>query len=357
MADGLIILRKLGPKPRTILWDKQWEEMELSAFVGATNDETLAQFGIGLMDAKGECRFWGMLHPQALVTAWRGMYVLDRMEHIRHATICHSYYLGQRKVDHDVERALEDTKEQLPEIEKLREEVLQMKIPDEELDRMLKICNAEDNAILLATWELEAEVEAGTIHATDEVMRALEIAAAARVRQAQNEVRSQQPLPRHQSFVQFCKGARVKNVSDYPIGSYAWGMRGEDKIDEDIVYAGLQFGHGIDFVCSENSPPTGLERGRVGSPVVLLKDGRELVLKSVCYHDDQMWISAALVKSPDQPTEWKLSELAALGPQMVGIAVGRSDWATAEEVKRGYALIKRKNLPDWVSHILDAFKK
>lgn len=356
MAGKILMLAKMEMKPRMLLEDGKWEKVKMAAFVGAT-DEELAQFGIGLVDGEGHCWFWALALPHLLVTSWRGMQVLDRLERIDHGTICNAYYIGKRRADSELKRAVPALSKQLPEIIKLRDELLRTKIPDEELDRMLEICNSPDNNIDVAIWELEDEIKAGTIQETEKVRQAFEIDAAGRVRWAQNEARSKQALPRHQSFRRFCEDAKIQYLCDVPFGAYGfdWGHRNMETLDETIVFSGLQFGHAVWFACTEN-PERAQSFGQVGLPVIRLADERELVLEKAHYHDDQMWAGARLVKD-DELTEWRLDELASMKPRMVGITYDAYDNPSSEDAERGYALIKKKGLSGRASQLLQKLRK
>lgn len=358
MAGRVNKLAEMGAKPRTIWRDGKWQEVEMTSFVGVTDEES-AQLGIGLADKEGKCHFWALAFPHALITSWRGMQVLDHLEKIGYGTIHHAYFVGERKKDSEVERSMAELKEQLPEIETLREKLLKKPIPDDELDRMLTICNSPESHINVATWELKQEIEAGTIHETRQVKLAFEIEAKEQVRLGQNKARSKVALPAHQSFREFCQRANIQYLCSAPIGAYGWdwGHRDPGEIDEEIIFHGLQYGWSEQIFCTEE-PEKADKFGQIGHPVVLLKDGRELVVCYAYYHDDQMWVGVRPVKNEDELTEWKIGELSALGPQMVGITLSRqSKNVTIEEVERGYVLVKRGSMPLWVTKLLQKFRK
>lgn len=135
------------------------------------------KFGIGLLDKDDDGQFWGLETPHRLVTAWRGMQILDRVKRIGFGVISRAYSAGLRQEEDDIGRWREQLKEALPELDDVREEVLSRKIPDEELERMLGICNRPDNEIAVDIKELQEEIRLGTIRETEQVRRAFEISA------------------------------------------------------------------------------------------------------------------------------------------------------------------------------------
>lgn len=338
---GTIILHKLEAKTRTIFNDGRCTKEKSAAFIGATDDE-LCQFGIGLFnEEKRESLFWAMLCPHQLITAWRGLHILDKTTHILHGTVYNAYRAGEVNSDsNDVKKAIADLSEQIPDIEELREEVLKMKIDDEVLDEMLRVCNSPDNSIDVSVRELEEAVRAGIIKQTAEVSRAYKIDAEQRAQQERDEMISKQPLPESKSFRRFCEKFGINNLFSDPYDDWPgyWPM---ERIDETLVYSGLRYKSTVEVWCAEN--PQGSDNtGHIGQPVLQLNDRRTVVLPQVYFKDDDMWVTIQAVENRDESAKLTLSALSTLEPRFVGLTFDRNDKPTLEDMDRGYFAVRDK---------------
>ena len=220
--SSLIVLAEMKPKEREIWQDGRRQQIWMKAFAGAYRavprwvrtrvlmpkevvamlpaeaaempEEELIQllkelplemlatiaplkFGIGLLDEEDDGHFWGLEAPHRLVTSWRGMQILDRVERVGFGVISRAYSAGLRQEEDGIGNWWEQLKEVLPNTDEMREEMLSRKIPDKELERMLRICNRPDNEIAVDIKELQEEIRLGTIRETEQVRRAFEISA------------------------------------------------------------------------------------------------------------------------------------------------------------------------------------
>lgn len=349
---SLIILKQLEAKPRKMFRHGKYMSVMTSAFVGAIGGD-LAQLGLGLIDDAGSAMFWGLLCPHCLITAWRGMQVLDQISHIQSDTLCNCYYAGKRENDPQEAKRTQELLGLLPNITELRTELLSKHLSDAELDEMLKICNAPNNGISVATWELKDEIEAGIINRTEEVERVFTIAEEERQAQERDEAFSKQPLPESESFRKFCEDVGLLHPCDVPIGAYDWdwGHCPLKTIDREVVYSGLRFGHSRSVYCTEK-PAEAKDFGQVGQPVLRLSDNRELVLLEVEFKNPDMWLSVRPFNADPEaePEKILLRELRALSPQMVGITFAEGDKISLADIMRGYVALEKdtKDAKAWL---------
>lgn len=348
---GIIILQKLEAKSRTVLRAGGCVEEKSSAFVGATSDD-LCQFGIGLLNEETQkCSFWALVCPHLLITAWRGMHILDRTICIQRGTICHAYYAGETgNESSDVKRAIADLAEQIPEIEELRKEVLEMKIDDETLDAMLKICNDPKNHIDVNSYELKEAIQAGVINQTPEVTRVFELADEKKRQIEHDKEFSEQPLPEAKSFRKFCEKVGICNLYSDPYDDWPcyWNI---ERLDATLVYDGLQF-EGIEEVWCAEHPQGSDKAGHIGQPVLELNDQRTVVLSYVRFKDNDMWGAIHLVKGKNENTWLTLSDLSALNPHFVGLTFDGNDKPKIEDMARGYFAARSTKNP--IKKILNA---
>ncbi len=359
MPREVIELARLEMMPRIMSVHGQPEEIEMAAFVGATCG-TVASLGLGLVDHDGNRYLWSQATPHALIACWRGMFILDALSQIHSDTIPKTYRIVQRRESALLNEALADLKWQLPNIADLRAEFLNMKIPDGELDRMLIICNDPSNNIDVSISELKEELALGIINETEQLKRAFEIDAACRARQEAINARCKDPLPADQSFRKFCDDAGIRYLCDAPLGCYGpdWSHRNLKTLDENIVRVGLSYHNAFDIICTEYLPrPNKLSNvfGHIGTPVLRLKNGVELILRTAHYHDDEMWVTTSHVGHTDRQTEWILSDLAAHKPRMVGLTYDFSSKPTFH--RRSYYHIKDQSQPSRLTQLLQKFKK
>ena len=352
---GLIVLQQLEAKPRTMMRDGRCVEVKSAAFVGATDGE-LCEFGIGLLDENsGRSVFWALVCPHLLITAWRGMHILDKTTSILHGTICHAYYAGQTNDENsDVKKAIAELSEQIPDFQAFRKSILEMKIDNDVLDAMLKICNSTDNSIDISEHELKEAVKAGIINQTDEVSRVYEIAIEQQLQRERIEQISKQPLPESKSFRVFCQKFGIKNLFDNPYDDWPdyWSV---DKMDEMLVRSGLSY-DGLESVwCAEN-PKSAPGVGHVGRPVLQLNDQRTVVLSYVRFKDNDMFGAIHSVKGEDEDEWLTLSELSAFKPRFVGLTFDRNDKPTPNDMARGYFVPLATGIKHIVQNVMNAVR-
>lgn len=342
MLMSLIEVRKLKPKWRQVLKeDGVYKDTMLSAFVGA-KDGGITQFGIGLLDERtGKAEFWGSMLPQNLITAWRAMWLLECVKRVKPGMIYAAYCVARRNFSRSCDgHHLETLRGQIPEIESLRDELLEAKIPDGELDGMLKICNGSENGINISASELEYEWRMGTINCTEELKRTLAAIEEEKAWQARAEEASKRPLPGHQSFRKFCKDFGLRNLCDQPSGSYGADWRHCDmkKIDQELVYYGLLRERVREIYCTKNTPHS-KDFGQIGHPVLVMRDGRYLALTQVKYDqlNEMQLLLQATPLSEGGYEEWMtLPQARAQAVKMVGITCGPYSSVSDADHARGY---------------------
>lgn len=320
-----IVVRELKPRWRQLVKDDgTYEDVMLSAFVGAEGDK-FTRFGIGVRNVEmGICRFWGVLLPQNLITAWRAMWLLERVKRIGPDTLVSAYKVMQRNFSRSCDGyCLQTLQGQVPEIENLRAGLLEARIPDDELDKMLKICNNQENKIDISMSELEVELAAGVINRTSEVEAALALKEKEMAWKLRVEEVSKRPLSGKQSFQRFCKDFGIQNLCSCPMGSYGveWGHFKISKMDRRLVYYGILDEYVQELYCTKNSPQS-KDFGQIGHPVLMMKDGRQLAMTHVRYNSLQ-GMQACLRKAPLSETdigEWlTLPEIREQTSRAIGI--------------------------------------
>ena len=335
---ALIILKQLDYRVRN---EKGIPTEPLAAFIGAT-DGDLAEFGIGLVNEEGKASFWGMLHPHRLITAWRGMHVLDKVENIYHGTLCACYYAGLRELSGDDKERVDELGKQIDGLDELRERLLNTVLTDE-LEEILKFCNDPGNQIHLATWEFTEEIKAGTIAMTSELQRVFDLEREAQELYQSNTAKSEEPLADAESFEKFCVEAGIGYLCDYPFGAYGWdwGHWKLEGLDTNIVMRGLQFGYGEVIYCTEY-PESSDDFGAIGHPVLTMSNGAiTTVLIKVQYEDNRMIAYLSELNGDSKTTPMDLSALRELSPRMIGIAHYVKDASSTEDNKIGrYVLAK-----------------
>lgn len=134
-------------------------------FVGADREGEFAQMGVGLIfpdEQKGTV--WGLAFPHALIQSWRGMKILERVEHIGHSTLCACWTVARRDVHNSDKRYLDELAEQVggaDKLQSLRDEILASMPSADELNAM--ITNLREGGVDVDSWELQEEVKAGRI--------------------------------------------------------------------------------------------------------------------------------------------------------------------------------------------------
>ncbi|MFV0485187.1 MAG: hypothetical protein ACK5MU_03110 [Candidatus Saccharimonadales bacterium] len=317
---SLIVLKRMDYKVR----EQDGEETApLAAFLGASS-ELCPSFGIGLIDERGQAMFWGLMIPHSLITAYRGMQILNEASVLQHGVICACYHAGQREMHESEAHYIADLETQIPDIENLRASLLEQKIPDEELDAMLMVCNSPKNGIDITIAELEIELAAGTISRTAGVEKAMQIEQEEQARRDKNTEISEQALPAEQSFAGFCEEAGVKYLCQTPIGLYGWDWGHEDlaDVDREIVFAGLHYGSVKGVYCTE-FPEKSKSLGSFGHPVISINNGEEnIAIEFAQYTEGAMHVYLCGVDCFGENRDRglvRLDELRKMNPKMVGV--------------------------------------
>lgn len=339
---SMIVVRKLKPKWRQILKNGKYRDVMASAFIGAA-DGTVAQFGIGLMEEDGQTHFWELVTPHYLITAWRGMWLLDRVKRVKKDTLYAAYNLMD--AEYGDEEYYDALAGQVMDLWNVRDGLLKAKIAETELDEMLKICN-DANGIYVSTNELRRELEAGTICRTTELERTFELEAADTDRMERIKWLSEVALPKKQSFRRFCKELQIINLCDAPMGAYGidWGHIDIKQIDRELVYEGLLRGWDRGIFCSTNSARSS-NFGHIGHPVVAMSNGDKMVLEKVRYTEAGMQVRIGPIFADDTPGEWlPLAQARKRIQVKVGVTCGPFANVSDGDRRRGYVgmLSKRR---------------
>lgn len=334
---SITIIKRLDPKLRKEVVDGAVECKLMSAFIGVDGD-ILPSFGIGLVDENDNVQFWGLTIPHRLITAWRGMYILDQATIISNGTLCYCYEIGKRDLKDSDKRSLNILQDQIPDINNFRKKILATSIDNDELNAMLSICNSAENDIDVAIWELEDEIASKTINRTTEVLNTIAINKTKVDTRTRNVAISKKQLPSDQSFKKFCEDFKIRNLCGMPGGIYGadWGHIDMDYIDEEIVYTGLSIGRSRIIFCTKE--PEGAKNfGAVGYPVLHTNTDRNIKLSEVLYKDGDMYVCFSEIGKEDSgEEEQRLSDLRKLEPHMIGVSFcGRGKYPP-KDIERGF---------------------
>jgi len=120
----------------------------------------IAQFGVSIRVEGGGGALWGLVMPHLLITSWRAMKLLEALDEIGNADLCHAYYTAGRDVHKSDQHYLDELLPRLP--RGMRKRVLKMVPPD--LDKILIQLYAR--SIDVSAWELQKEIELGLLQPT-----------------------------------------------------------------------------------------------------------------------------------------------------------------------------------------------
>lgn len=111
-------------------------------------------------------RFWGLVVPHDLITCWRAMLILEKVQYLDNADLCDSYYAAMR---HPHES---DSHRVSAMIGKIGldsfKSIMNQSIPEEVVKLFVQLLDAGDQ---LALWPLTEEIQAGTLPWSDELAR------------------------------------------------------------------------------------------------------------------------------------------------------------------------------------------
>lgn len=354
---NVLKLKTMEAKTRQVLCDGEWKEMKLAAFIGVelAEDGTVMKFGVGVSGDDYE-ELAGSASPQSLIAAWRGMLVVDslvRMEGVSETLSC-ALTVGRRHVDDFVlDNAIELFDGQHSEILALRIELLERPIPAFELDRVLKICNS-DNGITVDVVELKRECAAGAIKRTEEVSRTITLAVEREWDLQCLETLIQAPLEDDNSFLGFCRQAKVKRLCTNAENPQLVELK---TIDQLILRASLIDKKPMPLYCADHFP----DPEAYGHPVIELPLSlTRIVIVDAVYdqgvmyldimhvdHDEPYSIDDAICGwAPGETVERiRLGSLLSASPRCVGIAVPDSELFFGGELPvPGYSVLSLRKL-------------
>jgi hypothetical protein len=294
----------------------------MSACICAYCEGGTLSLGISLINTNGEpASFWGPALPHSLVQSWRSSHILDQIVHIQPDILSSCYYAGTRELHSSEQHHLDRLSNQLN-IHQLRTELLARPIPDEELDAMLNICNNPNSGIELDIHELKQELELGVINPTDELEQAFGLHENGMAQYVENMRRSKTPLPPDQSFAQFCRDFKIKNLCELPRGKYGrdWSHYDLDKLDEQIIFDSLQYRKPC-AIYRSSRVKTSRNFGDIGHPILRIEGDTHLIPVSVRYHDNAILVSIVDLMDTNNQYELTIPELRRLRPRMIGTTI------------------------------------
>lgn len=291
-------------------------------FVGADREGEFAQMGVGLIfpdEQKGT--IWGLATPHTLIQSWRGMKILERIEHVGHGTLCACWTVARRDVHDSDKRYLDELAEQVggaDKLQTLRDEVLASVPSVDELNTM--IMNLHEKGVEVDSWELEEEVKAGRI-ATSPLIETLARKTEER-RQAykREEEEVNKPLPRKESLGAFFEDLDIANfIIGGGIGGYGmdWGHINLDELDRiakrDSFSKYLTEGHplehttkGPETFSTPVAPGVTMHTtsfGKIEQPWFVAVDGTKYTFVSAKFRDGHFRIKTKIEKGEAEPIE------------------------------------------------------
>ncbi len=291
-------------------------------FVGADREGEFAQMGVGLIfpdEQKGTT--WGLVMPHALIQSWRGMKILERIEHIGHGTLCACWTVARRDVHNSDKSHLDELAEQVggaDKLQALRDEVLASVPSAEELNAM--ITNLREKGVDVDSWELEEEVKAGRI-ATSSLIETLARETEDR-RQAykREEEEVNRPLSREESLGAFFEDLGIANfIIGGGFGGYGmdWGHIKLDELDRtakrdsfsNYLTEGPRLEHttgGPETFSAPVAPGVTMYTtsfGEIEQPWFTAMDGTKYTFVSAKFRDDHFHIKTKVEKGEATPVE------------------------------------------------------
>ena len=133
-------------------------------FVGANHEGEFAKLGVGLIfPGERESTIWGSEGPCLLIQSWRGMRILERIEHTDYGTLRACWTVAGRKIPDSDECYRDELARQLgaDELRALRREVLASLPSADELNVM--VMNLREKDVDVDSREIEEEIKAGRI--------------------------------------------------------------------------------------------------------------------------------------------------------------------------------------------------
>lgn len=261
---------------------------QLAAFAGVMDEDTVPNVGIGLMDEDGYvAEFYGLRSSHNVVTAYRGAQILSKVYWLDPGTVRACYYAGARMLGEQETRYVSELEASSPKMAELRELLLVQPIGDDELERVLKLCNSLNNRVCPSVRELRAEIKHGIITRTSQVKWIFDAERAEAERWARSSRFCKNiTLPRGQSFRRFCEDFGVKYLCAPTLEDGAddmdWRPVDLSSLDESIVMDGLHYHRAKEIFCTERRPRSSQVLD-VGRPVLTMRTGELLVLESVEY--------------------------------------------------------------------------
>ncbi|MDP1834286.1 MAG: hypothetical protein Q8L11_05160 [Candidatus Moranbacteria bacterium] len=139
------------------------KSFRVTPLVCATEGNSFAQVGLGIVFEDGMNFMWGLTVPRCLVQCWRGMKIIEGLPRIEgRRTLANCWYAGARDVSHLRQPHIDELVEQFTnrqEFDKLRVGILN-EMP-QKINEMINICQSKN--ITIDINELRAEAQLGNL--------------------------------------------------------------------------------------------------------------------------------------------------------------------------------------------------
>lgn len=299
-------------------------------FVGADREGEFAQMGVGLIfpdEQKGT--IWGLVMPHALIQSWRGMKILERIEHIDHGTLCACWTVARRDVHDSDKRHLDELAKQVggaDKLQALRDEVLASVPSADELNTM--ITNLRKKDVDVNSSELEEEVKVRRIAMSPLIETLARETEERRQAYKREEDEVNKLLLREESLGAFFEDLGIANfIIGGGFGGYDidWGHIKLDELDRiakrDSFSKYLTDGHRLEH--TTEGPETfsapvapGVTMyttsfGEIEQPWFTAMDGTKYTFVSAKFRDGRFHIKTKVEKGETEPIEgeYTISEL------------------------------------------------
>lgn len=343
-----VVVKQFEMKKRRFFQDGEWQEVEMAAFVGIDVTSRGSELGIGLVRPNGTLLFRTMPAPYQLVMAWRGAQILDAAAEVEKNMIGAALRLGARSRYPAQGRYLEAFQKSMPEIEKLRDEIMQQMIQDDLLEEMLKICNNPAYGLEIDPLELERELVEHAIHCTPEVRKIFDRVEQNGVRMSQITKESCRKLPDEESLVYLCKRLGIGQLSTEQANSAGLPMK-ICFMDQEAIYQGLRYGKALELRCVV--PSYNMMRGY---PVVQLSNGNVWVIRKASWDGMQMVVEfsvlAGTAEARQCPALVRIGSVASLierSPELIGVTFPDDAEVDEESRRQGYVSTETKRRKLW----------
>lgn len=313
-----VVVKQLEMKKRRFFQDGEWQETEMAAFVGINVTSRGSELGIGMVRPNGALLFRTMSAPYQLMMAWRGAQILDATMEVEKSMIGAALKLGARSRYPAQGRYLAVFQKSMPEIDKLRDEIMQQTIQNDLLEEMLKICNNPAYKLEIDPLELERELVAHAIRCTPEVRKVLDWAEQKGVRLTEIWTESCRQLLNGESLSHCCKKLGIEQL---PV-EQADGSGLPVKIgflDQEVIYRSLRYGEALELHCVV--PRYNMARGY---PVVRLANGNVWVIRKAFWDGEQIMVEFGALATKQCSAPERVGSVATLSekaPELIGVTL------------------------------------